>query len=92
MLQAFLGVTCMPSSARDVVGPVQALADSLHVHLNDKVELDCRIYPSTSMKSGISTKELVKNYVAIRAIVDGQIAASKKRLMQTELGRRPSTK
>ena len=36
--------------------PLQALADSLHVHRNDIVELDYRIYPSTSMKSGISTQ------------------------------------
>ena len=37
------------------------------------------------MKSGISTYELVGNHVAIRAIMEGQIAALKKRLLQTEL-------
>ena len=81
----FERVTCMSSSALVVVGPVQALADSLHEHRNEILRLDCRTYPSTSMKSGISTKELVKNHVAIRAIMEGQIAALKKRLLQTEL-------
>ena len=75
----------MPSSALDVVGPVQALADSLYEHRNEILRLDCRTNPSTSMKSGISTKELVKNHLAIRAIMEGQIAALKKRLLQTEL-------
>ena len=41
--------------------------------------------PSTSMKSGLSTKELFKNHVPIRAIMEGQIVALKKRLLQTEL-------
>ena len=78
-------VTCMSSSALDVVGRAQALADSLHEHSDEISRLDCRIYPSTSMKLGISTKELVKNHVALRAIMEGQIAALKQRLLQTEL-------
>ena len=78
-------VTCMSWSAFDVVGPRQALADSLHEHRNEILRLDCRIYPSTSMKSGLSTKELFKNHVPIRAIMEGQIVALKKRLLQTEL-------
>ena len=75
----------MSWSAFDVVGPGQALADSLHEHRNEILRLDCRVYPSTSMKSGLSTKELFKNHFPIRAIMEGQIVALKKRLLQTEL-------
>ena len=51
-------VTCMSSIAPDFVGPSQALADSLHEHRSEILRLDCRIYPSTSMKLGISSKRV----------------------------------
>ena len=64
----------------------KALADSLHEHRNEILWLDCSIYPSTSIKSGISTKELVKNHVAIRAKSwKDRSRPLKKRLLQTEL-------